>query len=63
MFSRLNILERIFATKLEEIEDAKRRVSIGQLKDEATDKRLLPFKNTLANSQHRIALIAEVKKA
>jgi indole-3-glycerol phosphate synthase len=59
----VNILNRIFETKREEIATAKATVSISALEDQAKGQPLLPFRDTLKTSAHPVALIAEVKKA
>ncbi len=59
----MNILDRIFETKREEVAKAKATVSVHTLRESAAELPLIPFRNTLQNSDHPVALIAEVKKA
>lgn len=59
----MNILDRIFATKKDEVARAKAKVSLSELAEMASRQPLLPFRQTLQNSLHPVALIAEVKKA
>lgn len=59
----MNILDRIFETKKEEVARAKAKVGLSELAEMASRQPLLPFRQTLQNSPHPVALIAEVKKA
>lgn len=59
----MNVLDRIFESKREEIAAAKARVSVQELTDLAQGQPLIPFKEALRNSVHAVSLIAEVKKA
>lgn len=59
----MNVLDRIFESKREEIAAAKAHVSLNELKDLAAGQQILPFKGSLRNSPHPVSLIAEVKKA
>ncbi len=59
----MTILDRIFETKREEVALAKSQVGLSELAEQASQQPLLPFRETLRNSPHPVALIAEVKKA
>jgi indole-3-glycerol phosphate synthase len=59
----MNVLDRIFATKLEEIAQAKSAVPVEALKDLAARQPSLRFREALASSVHPVSLVAEVKKA
>lgn len=59
----MNILDRIFETKREEVARAKANVGLSELAEMASRQPLLPFRQSLQHSPHPVALIAEVKKA
>jgi indole-3-glycerol phosphate synthase len=60
----VNILDRIFETKREEVQHAKTQVSEAELLDRARHMPPpIPFVQRLADSFHPVSLIAEVKKA
>ncbi len=58
----MSVLDKIFATKREEVAQAKSLVSEASLLGEARGTPL-GFRSALQNSSHPVALIAEVKKA
>lgn len=60
----MNVLDRIFARKREEVEAAQARVSLAELRrmvQDAPEK--VGFRDALKNSPKELSLIAEVKKA
>ena len=60
----MNVLERIFARKREEVAAAKAAVTIGELQDRALEiERPRGFALALSTASKPVALIAEVKKA
>lgn len=63
MCQSVSILDRIFETKREEVALAKSRVGLSELAEQGSHRPVMPFCQALRNSQHPVALIAEVKKA
>lgn len=60
----MNVLDRIFARKREEVEAAQAKVSLADLRRMVQDApRQVGFKEALLNSPKELGLIAEVKKA
>ena len=61
-----NILEKIIKKKIEKLEETKKNISLGFLKDKiAINNSFLNFKEKILNNSknNRISLIAEIKKA
>ena len=61
-----NILEKIIKKKIEKLEETKKNISLGFLKDKiAKNNSFLNFKEKILNNSknNRISLIAEIKKA
>jgi indole-3-glycerol phosphate synthase len=59
----VSILNKIFSVKQEEVEAAKARTSVSELKDLAAAQPATPFRRALKDSRHPVSLVAEVKKA
>jgi indole-3-glycerol phosphate synthase len=60
----MNVLQRIFAAKVDEVADARARIPLAELISRGRDlEPARPFARALAESPHPLALVAEVKKA